>query len=252
MESFASIGVLGGVGPYAGLDLVQKIFNNTRAARDQEHLPVTLLSFPGEIADRIDFLVLGTGKNPGVAIGRILIRLVNGGATVLGIPCNTAHSSSILRPALQMLEASGTDVRFVHMIDEVVRFIREELPELRAVGVLCTQGTYASGVYRTALGNAGITPLFPDEEGREEVQSAISHAEYGIKAFSHPITPRACHALEAQAAQLIKRGAQALILGCTQIPLAFTGRHFQNALLTDATDILARALIRTFAPDRLR
>lgn len=141
MESFASIGVLGGVGPYAGLDLVQKIFNNTRAARDQEHLPVTLLSFPGEIADRIDFLVHGTGKNPGVAIGCILIRLANGGATVLGIPCNTAHSSSILRPALQMLEASGTDVRFMHMIYEVVRFIREELPELRAVGVLCTQGT---------------------------------------------------------------------------------------------------------------
>ena len=95
MESFASIGVLGGVGPYAGLDLVQKIFNNTRAARDQEHLPVTLLSFPGDIADRIDFLVHGTGKNPGVAIGCILIRLANGGATVLGIPCNTAHSSSI-------------------------------------------------------------------------------------------------------------------------------------------------------------
>ena len=233
MESFASIGVLGGVGPYAGLDLVQKIFNNTRAARDQEHLPVTLLSFPGEIADRIDFLVHGTGKNPGVAIG-----------------C-TAHSSSILRPALQMLEASGTDVRFMHMIYEVVRFIREELPELRAVGVLCTQGTYASGVYRTALGNAGITPPFSDEEGREEVQNAISHAAYGIKAFSHPITPRACHALDVQAAQHIKRGAQALILGCTEIPLAFTGRHFQNTPLIDATDILARALIRTFAPGRL-
>lgn len=98
-----------------------------------------------------------------------------------------------------MLEASGTDVRFMHMIYEVVRFIREELPELRAVGVLCTQGTYASGVYRTALGNAGITPPFPDEEGREEVQNAISHAAYGIKAFSHPITPRACHALDVQA-----------------------------------------------------
>ena len=83
-----------------------------------------------------------------------------------------------------MLKRPGTDVRFMHMIYEVVRFIREELPELRAVGVLCTQGTYAR-VYRTALGNAGSNAaIFPMRRG-EEVQNAISHAAYGIKAFSH-------------------------------------------------------------------
>lgn len=251
MKSSVSIGVLGGVGPYAGLDLVQKIFDNTRALRDQEHLPVMLFSFPEEIADRVDFLVHGTGKNPGIAIGNILLRLANSGATVLGIPCNTAHSESILRPALQILKDSGTHVRFIHMIDEVVHFIRNELPELHMVGVLCTQGTYASGIYQMALDNAGITPLFPDEKGRKEIQKAINHTEYGIKAFSHPVTPKARYALETQAAQLIKQGAQALILGCTEIPLALTGPKFQGRVLIDATNVLARALIRAFAPGKL-
>lgn len=257
MISSGTIGILGGVGPYAGLDLVKKIFDNTRASRDQDHLPVMLFSFPEHIADRIDFLVHHKGENPGIAIGNILIHMARSGATVLGIPCNTIHSDAILHPALDLLYQSGLmecsqkPLCFVHMIDEVILSIRETMPYLRTVGVLCTQGTYSSHVYANALSAANLTPLFPDEAGRESVQQAISHPQYGIKACSNPVTLTARHALEIQAEQLIARGAQALILGCTEIPLALQGTTFHSVPLIDATNILARALIRTYAPDKL-
>ena len=52
------IGIVGGVGPYAGLDLTEKIFGQTIASSDQEHLPVALLSLPERIEDRTRYLVV--------------------------------------------------------------------------------------------------------------------------------------------------------------------------------------------------
>ncbi len=49
------IGVVGGMGPYAGLDLVQKIFDHTQAKTDQGHIPVSMISIPHSIEDRTKF-----------------------------------------------------------------------------------------------------------------------------------------------------------------------------------------------------
>src|SRR5690606_41469903 len=100
MEQERIIGVIGGMGPYAGLDLVRKIFDHTAASRDQDHLPVALLSYPGRIRDRSLFLLRATeedsGVNPAEAIAGIALELDRLGATVAGIPSNTAHAPAIL------------------------------------------------------------------------------------------------------------------------------------------------------------
>ena len=77
MAQTQRIGVVGGVGPYAGLDLVRKLFDHTRADCDQGHLPVMLLSFPDRIADRPAFLLRGAAVNPGEAIGEIPVGHAN-------------------------------------------------------------------------------------------------------------------------------------------------------------------------------
>lgn len=246
------IGIVGGVGPYAGLDLTRKIFDQTEASRDQDHLPVVLFSLPGSIADRTRFLLGEIEENAGDAIGEILLKLATAGATVAGIPCNTAHSPRILEPALLMLREAGTDVRFVHMIDEVIRWIREQLPEATRIGVLSTLGTYETGLYQDALLGAGLEPLFPDAAGRQRVQEAISSPVYGIKAQSSPVTPEARRVLEAEAEQLAEQGAQGIILGCTELPLALTAPDVRGVPLIDATHVLARALILAFAPEKLK
>lgn len=67
-----AIGVLGGVGPYAGLDLMRKIFDQTEANCDQEHLSVIQYSLSEHIIDRTRFLLGETDENPGEAIGEIM------------------------------------------------------------------------------------------------------------------------------------------------------------------------------------
>jgi len=62
------IGIVGGVGPYAGLDLVRKLFNNTLAGSDQEHLDVVMISMPGSIPERTEYLLGRVKENPGRAI----------------------------------------------------------------------------------------------------------------------------------------------------------------------------------------
>lgn len=253
MDQFSgAIGVLGGVGPYAGLDLMRKVFDHTVACCDQEHLPVIQYSLSGHIADRTAFLLGKSTVNPGEAMGAIMVGLAKSGATVIGIPCNTAHSPSILDPARKALEAAAPNVRFVHMIDEVVQAIRTSYPEVRKVGVLSTIGTWQTGIYQNTLEAGGLEPIFPDESGRENVQQAISHTEYGIKAQSNPVTEKARAALAAEAGRLVQAGAQVVILGCTEIPLALTEERLHGVPLIDATTVLAKALILAFAPEKLR
>ena len=57
MRQDERIGIVGGVGPHAGLDLTRKLFDHTRAEADQEHLPVMLYSFPDRIGERPAFLL---------------------------------------------------------------------------------------------------------------------------------------------------------------------------------------------------
>ena len=142
--------------------------------------------------------------------------------------------------------------RFAHIIEPGAAYIRHRLPQARTSGDVTPKGTYATGLYQDALSAAGFVPLFPDEEGRERVQQAISNTAYGIKAQSNPVTPEARAALLAEAEKLVGQGADAVILGCTEIPLALTEPDLHGVPLLDATKVLARALIIAFAPERLK
>ena len=239
-----------GVGPPAGLDLTRKLFDHTRAEADQEHLPVMLYSFPDRIGERPAFLLGKTADNPGEAIGDIMAELARAGATVIGMPCNTAHSPRILDAALEKLNATGRPVRFVHMIDAVVRHVRQRCGEGARVGILSTLATLETRLYQDSLERAGLEALHPAPDGCARVQEAISNREYGIKA-RNPVTERARADLLDEARRLAGN-ADAIILGCTEIPLALPEKELGGVPLIDATDILALELVRAFAPEKLR
>lgn len=247
-----SIGILGGLGPYAGLDLVHKIFDNTNASVDQEHLPVMLYSFPGEIAPRVEFLTGTTDLNPGYAMGNIMVRLAQAGATVMGMPCNTAHSEAILAPALERLRASGHKVRFIHMIEATIGFLQTHYPQAKKVAIFCTKGAFASGVFTKPFETSGYTVMYPDAQGRNNVQNAISNRDYGIKAFSDPVTDKARLLLRTQALSFKENRADIILMGCTEVPLALKREDCEGIPLIDPTKVLARALVKAFAPERLR
>lgn len=246
------IGIVGGVGPYAGLDLARKIFDQTIASRDQEHLPVALLSVPGEIADRTEFLLGKIETNPAHALADMVLKLEQLGASVVGIPCNTAHAPRIFDVLTGDLEKAGCKVRLVHMIEEVTGFVRRRHPRVETVGLLCTTGTYESGVYPEILEREGLKVVQPDESLQESIHAAIYDPEYGIKARSNPVTEKARDKLLAGIASLQGEGAGAVILGCTEITIAIGEKRIGDTPIIDPTLVLARALIKSVAPDKLR
>lgn len=217
-----AIGVIGGVGPYAGIDLVKKIFDNPIASCDQEHLDVYLTNLPRLIEDRTEFLLHG-GGNPAQGLFASFQKLALMGATVIAIPCNTAHAQPIFDEVARNAAEAFPQVRLLHMIEETCQYIaRYEHLHL----------------------------IEPDEVGQQRVHEAIYHTDYGIKAVS-PVSERSYKIIKKEGEELVKRGARALILGCTELPLALSPSDIPVPLI-DPTQELARSAIRYVALEKLR
>ena len=155
------VGVVGGVGPFAGLDLLKKIFEQTLAVRDQDHLKVIGMFRPDEIEDRTHFLLTPGQINPGLAIARQILDMERIGAVIAGIPCNTAHAPKIIDCALEELKKAGSKIKFVNMIQETALYIQKTHPALKKIGVLSSTGTYKVGIYPLYLKPLGYEVLTP-------------------------------------------------------------------------------------------
>ncbi|WP_022835807.1 aspartate/glutamate racemase family protein [Salisaeta longa] len=246
------IGVLGGMGPHAGLDLVRKIFDQTDARIDQEHLPVALLSYPERIIDRSTFLFGQTDENPAYAMAAIARQLDRVGAVVGAVPCNTAHAPAIFDVMCEEVARTGHSIRMLHMIDETVRFMQTHLPDIGCVGTLSTLAVYELGLHRRPMEAAGFEVVTPDTAIQKEVvNQTIFDETYGLKAHSNPVTPKARKQLLYAIDHLREKGADAVVLGCTELPLAPLVGELDLPLI-DPTEIVARALIEAVHPEHLR
>lgn len=245
-----SIGIVGGVGPYAGIELARKILLATKASSDQEHIPILLHSRPNLIMDRTSFLMDRSLENPGLILGEIMRELAMNGAVVIGMPCNTAHSPAILDTALSKIEDIKEKTFFVNMILSVVEYI-SQYRHINKVGILSTIGTYQAKIYQDAFIKKGITTIFPCEKGRRFVQQAISNRKFGIKAVCCPPTAQAKNILLEQARLLIQKGSRIILLGCTEIPLALTEDSLDSVPFIDPAEILAEKLISVFDPEKI-
>ena len=251
-ESSPVIGIVGGVGPYAGLDLQRKLLEQTVAARDQDHLPVIAVSWPGRIPDRTEYLLGRVTENPAGALLEQLRLLAGAGAGIAAIPCNTAHAPAIFDIIRAGVAGFAPPLRLLHMIDETAAHLRIHHPTLTTVGVLSATGTWRARLYPAALESLGYRAVVPDEAMQNTlIHPAIYDPGYGIKATG-AVTARARADLTQAIAALREQGAEAILLGCTELPLAFLGRAYEGIPLIDSTLVLARALIRAADPQRLK
>jgi aspartate racemase len=132
------------------------------------------------------------------------------------------------------------------MVAEVAEHLQTAMPGCRTIGLLATTGTVQARVYQEALEPRGFRLLVPDPVIQETaVHPAIYDPKHGIKASG--ATSWARERVLGGAADLLQQGAQAIILGCTELPLVLTEPAINNILLIDSTLILARALIRAAA-----
>ena len=236
------IGIVGGVGTFAGIDLYRKLYQHTEARTDQDHPPLALLSIPEIVLDRTQYLKGEVDENPGIAIAGIINSLADLGAEVIGIPCNTAHAPVIFG---EIVKRIPDQIKLLHMIEEVGSYLSTNHPEVRKAGILGTNGTYLSGVYTDVLSTYSIEAIYPDEHMQTKmVHPAIYDKSYGIKAFSDPVTDRSRNDLMQAAQSLLQQGSEAIVLGCSEIPLAVRESRIGQSIVIDSVSVLAQALIR--------
>ena len=245
----AMIGIVGGMGPHAGVDLVNKIFNLTKANKDQDHLPVVMQSLPHLISDRTDFLSGNSDVNPALAIAKVINTLYNQGANLIGISCNTAHADQIFK---EIVTRIPKEVEIIHMIHEVAKYINKFFPSVKKIGVLSTTGTFVSNVYPDCLSKHDLIGIQVSKKIQMDyINPAVFSETYGIKARSNPVSPKAINNLISGINYLDNKGAEIIIMGCTEIPLALKDNKINGKPLIDSTKILARALILKLSPDKL-
>ncbi|WGK70066.1 amino acid racemase [Candidatus Haliotispira prima] len=239
-----TIGIVGGVGPQAGIDLQSKIIRFTEASKDQEHLSVVHVSFSCQIGDRSEYLLAPESQpNPGEAVYKVIELLFRSGAQVIGIPCNTCHAPPIFDPMRDRVARElGPEIKLLHMIEEVCKVARAG--GFHKIGLLATQGSYNSNLYVDIFREQDIEILHPKTEAQcRRVHSSIYDPKFGIKANSgKPDNEFARNILLSEADILVSRGAQAIIMGCTEIPLVLRENELSVPVF-DATAILAQALV---------
>ncbi len=248
------IGIVGGMGPVAGVDLASKVISQTVAATDQEHLPLILYSFPGEIGDRTAFILeheTKNAKNPGSAIAQVLLKMEQAGVTVAGMACNSAHSPVIFDRITAELMANRSRISLLHMVREVGWFILYNYTGIRKVGIVGTTGTRASKLYHL-LKEFGVEVVNATCEEQERLQSAIYDPTYGIKSTPDGASPQSVGILSGVCRSLSKRGAELVVFGCTEFPLAYRKPEIEGLPVVDSSLVLARALVRACDPEKLR
>jgi len=242
-----AIGIIGGVGPYAGLDLNKKIFDNMKTnGTDQDYLDVYLVSQSSDIADRSTYLKTKEGANPAEGLFRAALKLNEMGAAVIAIPCNTAHSVIIFDRVKELMRLAGCKAKLLNIVEETHKFLEDHHCDVKKIGLLGTLGTYDTKLYEDYFNKMGKFELVnPNDEGKNSVHTAIYNLDFGVKAFSSPVKKEAKELFEQEIESFINNDVQSVILGCTEIPLAFEKESsYKKASLIDPTNILARALIQ--------
>lgn len=222
------IGVLGGLGPWATLDLFEKILRLTPAQRDQDHLRILIDNNP-KIPDRSP-AILGGGEDPTPALVATARNLEAAGADLIVIPCNTAH-------AFYAAIAAAVAIPVLHIMEEVASVARTAVPGLRRAGVLATRAAITSQLYHRAFARIGVEVLGPDEPGQEVVNRAI----YGVKAGR--TGPEVTRELVQAVRPVLDAGVQAIVVGCTELPFVLGPADVPVPLL-DSNLILAQAAVR--------
>ncbi len=224
-----TVGVLGGMGPLATIDFMRKVLDATPAARDQDHVPMIVSCLP-QIPDRTAAF-RGDGDSPLDAIVACGRRLQSAGANLIVMPCNTAHLwFDDVQQQLQL--------PMLHLVDAALREALELAGPDARIGLLATDATIASGLYI----NRRLPDAPPPQWLLPTAGEMLELVMTGIEAVKAGRL-RDGQALLADAARALKqRGADVLVLGCTEIPLVLDTTAC-GLRVVDATAALARQVV---------
>jgi len=221
------LGILGGMGPAASAEFVNRLIQQTPATCDQEHIPFVLWNEP-RIPDRSTSMQSGDNLPLPWLQGGVR-GLMNAGCSYIVIPCNSAH--------FWYSQLSEISVPILHIVDSVAEELKSLNISGKKIGILGTQGTIESGLYQYHLNKQGWECIIPTkQEMAGLVTPAIALIKANKIAKSQPMLIKTIHSL-------IDRGAEAIVLGCTELPLSIKTKSEEGIPIVNSIDSLVTAAI---------
>ena len=221
-----TLGILGGLGPMSGVLFCEMLIRHTAARRDQDHLNF-ILSSRADTPDRTAFILGASEDDPTPAMISEVRKLSSAGADLIAIPCNTAHT-------FYESVSKASDVPVLNIIRQTVELCRQL--KVTKVGVLATEGTARASAYSSVLKEVGIEYL-PCTEVEQRI---INEVIYGrIKKGLDPDVEK----FMSVAKSLRERGAERLILGCTELSVLRERADLGDGFI-DSLEVLALTAIR--------
>ncbi len=228
--TYKTVGVMGGLGPEATLDFFAKVLAATPAVRDQDHLHLIIDNNPA-VPNRNE-AVASTGPSPAPVLAEMAQRLEAANTDFIVMVCNAAH-------AFQDAIEDALTCPFVSIIEEtceaVVQILASDsLLTPAQVGVLASSGCLDAKLYQDALAARDLHALVP--EGR--TRASFMNLLYRIKAGDKDVRDD----MKTLAEQLISQGAQAIIAGCTEVPLVLQQEDISVPLINSTDVLVARTI----------
>ena len=220
-----TIGILGGLGPMASSYYYELIVKMTDACTDQEHPKTVFLSMT-DTPDRTAYILGKSQENPLPYLIDGSRKLIAAGADFITIPCVTAQFFS-----RELSEALEKPV--ISLCEEVASAVADK--DIACVGILATSGTIESGVLAAEFNNRGVRTIVPEAKDQEEVMNIIYN---GIKCGREIDLESFLDVGE----NMKSRGAQKLILGCTELSLIKKDYRLSRDYV-DVLDVLAQKAI---------
>lgn len=224
------LGILGGMGPAASAEFINRLIAQTPASCDQEHIPFVLWSDP-RVPDRSTSLRNGDNLPLSWLLEGIQ-GLKNAGCNCIVIPCNTAHFWFN-----EMEKCASWNSKIIHIVDSVADALRDVNVTNSTIGIIGTQATIELGLYQYMLNKLGWNCITPTkEEMNTLVQPAINLIKANNIEAAQPLIMTVVN-------RLIDSGSKAVVLGCTELPLAVKQTEAQGIPLINSIDSLVKATL---------
>lgn len=225
-----TLGLLGGMGPEATVELMRRVVAATPARDDADHIRMLVDNNP-QVPSRIAHVIEGTGTDPTPVLIAMAEGLKQAGADFLAIPCNTAHW---YLPAVR----AAVELPFLDMIDLSVAHLQASQPRPEKVALLASPAVRKVGLFDQRLQAAGFTPIYAEEREEEALLQVIR----AVKAKTYGDSAR--QAYQAITDTLRQRDADAFLIACTElsvIDLPDTG----GLPIADTLDLLVAEILKT-------
>ena len=227
------VGILGGMGPEATVDLMQRIIRLTPAQDDIDHIRCIVDNNP-KVPSRINAIIKGDGESPAPCMADMGKRLETFGADFLVIACNTAH---YYYDAVQ----DAVSIPVINLIDLVSNHLKTHFPQNKKVGILASPAVYMTGLYTKRFAQLGIQDIWPDQDAQESLINIIrqikkGNTDSGIRKTYQKVS-----------ANLLKKGTEIAVIACTE--LSVLGGELPITTI-DAAEILAAEIVQKAKQDR--